>query len=81
MRYPSLSLFHLRLLLLLLTHIDYTNHPSIRDFDIHGPAGPTAFWKLTDEVIEDEEPRADARHRVMLRLLGLEYEEEDTDSD
>jgi hypothetical protein len=25
-----------------------------RDYDIHGPAGPTAFWKLSDEIMEDK---------------------------
>lgn len=24
-----------------------------KDYDIHGPAGPTAFWKETDELDED----------------------------
>ena len=26
-----------------------------RDFNIHGPAGPTAFWKVSDEIDEREE--------------------------
>ena len=21
-----------------------------RDYDIHGPAGPTAFWKFSDDI-------------------------------
>jgi hypothetical protein len=25
-----------------------------RDYDVHGPAGPTAFWKLSDEITEDK---------------------------
>lgn len=25
-----------------------------RDFDKHGPAGPTAFWKVTDDVAEEK---------------------------
>jgi len=24
-----------------------------KDYDLHGPAGPTSFWKLTDEIIDD----------------------------
>ncbi|KAK0259756.1 hypothetical protein LTS09_005598 [Friedmanniomyces endolithicus] len=24
-----------------------------KDYDIHGPAGPTAFWKITDELEDD----------------------------
>lgn len=26
----------------------------IRDYDMHGPAGPTAFWKTSDEVEEEK---------------------------
>lgn len=26
----------------------------VRDYDMHGPAGPTAFWKLTDELAEEK---------------------------
>jgi hypothetical protein len=25
-----------------------------RDYDMHGPAGPTAFWKVTDDVAEEK---------------------------
>ena len=25
-----------------------------RDFDRHGPAGPTAFWKVSDEIAEEK---------------------------
>lgn len=25
-----------------------------RDYDIHGPAGPTAFWKESDELEEEK---------------------------
>ena len=25
-----------------------------RDYDMHGPAGPTAFWKLSDQIEEDK---------------------------
>lgn len=25
-----------------------------RDYDLHGPAGPTAFWKVTDELAEEK---------------------------
>jgi hypothetical protein len=25
-----------------------------KDYDPHGPAGPTAFWKLSDRVVHDE---------------------------
>jgi len=27
-----------------------------RDYDMHGPAGPTAFWKETDELEEEKTP-------------------------
>ena len=27
----------------------------LRDFDIHGPAGPTAFWKVSNEIDEGGE--------------------------
>lgn len=26
-----------------------------RDYDIHGPAGPTAFWKESDDLEEEKE--------------------------
>lgn len=26
----------------------------IRDYDVHGPAGPTAFWKESDELEEEK---------------------------
>lgn len=25
-----------------------------KDFDPHGPAGPTAFWKISDSNLEDD---------------------------
>ena len=25
-----------------------------KDYDVHGPAGPTAFWKVSDDVIEEK---------------------------
>jgi hypothetical protein len=25
-----------------------------RDYDLHGPAGPTAFWKESDELEEEK---------------------------
>ena len=24
-----------------------------KDYDLHGPAGPTAFWKLSDDIAEE----------------------------
>jgi hypothetical protein len=27
----------------------------VRDYDIHGPAGPTAFWKESDELEEEKD--------------------------
>ncbi|KAJ9605997.1 hypothetical protein H2200_009846 [Cladophialophora chaetospira] len=24
-----------------------------KDYDVHGPAGPTAFWKISDEMVEE----------------------------
>ena len=32
------------------TPADYTP----RDYDMHGPAGPTAFWKVTDHLAEEK---------------------------
>ena len=26
-----------------------------RDYDVHGPAGPTAFWKESDELEEEKD--------------------------
>ena len=26
-----------------------------RDFDPHGPAGPTAFWKISDQIDKEHE--------------------------
>ena len=25
-----------------------------KDYDRHGPAGPTAFWKVSDDIVEDK---------------------------
>ncbi|KAG9786579.1 hypothetical protein ABEF93_004385 [Exophiala dermatitidis] len=25
-----------------------------KDYDLHGPAGPTAFWKISDDMVEDK---------------------------
>ncbi|KIX94887.1 uncharacterized protein Z520_09577 [Fonsecaea multimorphosa CBS 102226] len=25
-----------------------------KDYDVHGPAGPTAFWKVSDDIIEEK---------------------------
>ena len=25
-----------------------------KDYDPHGPAGPTAFWKISDEMVEEK---------------------------
>lgn len=30
-----------------------------RDYDEHGPAGPTCFWKTTDEIKENESDDGD----------------------
>jgi hypothetical protein len=27
-----------------------------KDYDVHGPAGPTAFWKVSDDI-QEEKPR------------------------
>ena len=27
-----------------------------KDYDVHGPAGPTAFWKVSDDVVEEKKP-------------------------
>jgi len=25
-----------------------------KDYDVHGPAGPTAFWKVSDDIAEEK---------------------------
>ena len=25
-----------------------------KDYDVHGPAGPTAFWKVSDDIVEEK---------------------------
>lgn len=30
-----------------------TDDPTHRDYDMHGPAGPTAFWKVSDSCEDD----------------------------
>ncbi|KIW31143.1 uncharacterized protein PV07_02817 [Cladophialophora immunda] len=39
-----------------------------KDYDVHGPAGPTAFWKVSDEMIEEK------RHNLpqMLQIFMAE---------
>ena len=27
-----------------------------KDYDVHGPAGPTAFWKVSDDIVEEKKP-------------------------
>ena len=27
-----------------------------KDYDEHGPAGPSAFWKLSDDIVEEKSP-------------------------
>jgi hypothetical protein len=36
------------------THAYRTRTDGCRDYDEHGPAGPTAFWKVTDELAEEK---------------------------
>jgi len=31
------------------------NTLAFRDYNVHGPAGPTAFWKETDELEEEKD--------------------------
>ncbi|EOA88297.1 hypothetical protein ACJQWK_01419 [Exserohilum turcicum] len=31
-----------------------------KDFDIHGPAGPTVFWKISDKILEPSENDSDS---------------------
>ncbi|KAK5047813.1 hypothetical protein LTR84_006478 [Exophiala bonariae] len=33
-----------------------------KDYDIHGPAGPTAFWKVSDDILEDKPRSFDLIH-------------------
>jgi len=48
-----------------------------RDFDDHGPAGPTAFWKLNDDHLEDE---STAPERLPMPYVW-EWTGDDEDSD
>lgn len=54
--------------------------PDDRDYDVHGPAGPTAFWKLSDELLDDR----NAGHESVPRQLPYLWEwnnEESSDDD
>lgn len=33
-----------------------------KDYDIHGPAGPTAFWKTSDDIVEEKPQAFTAAH-------------------
>jgi hypothetical protein len=33
-----------------------------KDYDPHGPAGPTAFWKISDRSIETDEEDSEEEH-------------------
>ena len=37
-----------------------------KDYDPHGPAGPTAFWKISDDILEDNDtnPYAHGAHQA-----------------
>jgi hypothetical protein len=53
--------------------LPHISHWQIRDYDPHGPCGPTAFWKISDR-----EPRSDD-HQVELNdflpiVDGYEHE-------
>lgn len=50
-----------------------------KDYDIHGPAGPTAFWKLSDHVI-DESDEDVTQHPLFSILASHSDDEEDEDS-
>ena len=30
-----------------------------RDYDVHGPAGPTAFWKISEDPNGEQDPEDD----------------------
>jgi len=53
-----------------------------RDFDDHGPAGPTAFWKLNDDPADDEgaEPSRQPLPYVW-EWTEVDSDEEDEDED
>jgi len=40
----------------LCSRCDLIETKSFRDFDDHGPAGPTAFWKISNKVEEQPKP-------------------------
>jgi hypothetical protein len=43
-----------------------------RDFDPHGPAGPTAFWKISDKIDKDEdETDEDSEDSEAMDLLEI----------
>ncbi|KAF4555550.1 Hypothetical protein D9617_2g055110 [Elsinoe fawcettii] len=47
-----------------------------KDFEAHGPAGPTAFWKVSNHVIEDKEEDMAAPHPLPF-LWPLDDDESD----
>ena len=50
-----------------------------RDFDPRGPAGPTAFWKLTDRLTNGRDEHADHVSRFMM-ASGSQVVESDYDA-
>ncbi len=41
-----------------------------KDFDPHGPAGPTAFWKVSDDI-EEEKPIRSVWEEIMQGAIGV----------
>lgn len=37
-----------------------------KDFDPHGPAGPTAFWKISDQNFSDDDEEEEEIHTVII---------------
>lgn len=52
------------------------------NYDEHGPAGPTAFWKMGDPRPQDEEDGTIVLHDFLTVIEGLvDYEDEEFDGD
>lgn len=50
-----------------------------RDYDPHGPAGPTAFWKTSDDYIEEK--KGGFLHTFPFVHVIQSDDEEDEESD
>jgi hypothetical protein len=41
-----------------------------KDYDAHGPAGPTAFWKVSDDIFEEKRPLAQMVQIYISEMTG-----------